>query len=112
VTARAPRLIAGAAVLLIMIALGVVLIPPYATNWELQSYVNDLVEDASTSKRPAEVVRAQVVNKAAALGLPVSDDDVHVDISRGGLKIDVLYMVEVNVAGYAIDLHFRPAAGG
>lgn len=111
-TARAPRLIAGATVLLILIGVGVVLIPPYASNWELQSYVNDLVEDSSTSKRPAESVRAQIVNKAAELGLPVGDDDVHVAISQGTVKIDVLYMVQVNVAGYAVDLHFRPAAGG
>jgi hypothetical protein len=104
-------LIAGAAVLLILIGLGVALIPPYSRNWQLQSYVNDLVEDSSTSKRPAEVVRAQVVKKAATLGLPVSDDDVQVDISQGVLKIEVLYMVQVNVAGYAIDLHFRPGAG-
>jgi hypothetical protein len=111
VTARAPRLIAGAAVLLILIGLGVVLIPPYTTNWELQSYVNDLVEDSSTAKRPAEAVRVQVVNKAAALGLPVNSDDVHVTVSEGRVRIDVLYMVQVNVAGYAVDLHFRPAAG-
>ncbi len=111
-TARAPRVIAGAAVLLILIALGVILIPPYATNWELQSYVNGLVEDASTSKQPVEAVRAQIVNKAAALGLPLSADDVHVDTSEGTLKIDILYMVQVNLAGYAVDLHFRPAAGG
>lgn len=111
-TARTPRLIAGATVLLILIGVGVVLIPPYASNWELQSYVNDLVEDSSTSKRPAESVRAQIVNKAAELGLPVGDDDVHVAISQGTVKIDVLYMMQVNVAGYAVDLHFRPAAGG
>ena len=110
-TARAPRLIAGAAVLLILIVLGVVVIPPYATNLKLQRYVNTLVEDSSTSNRPAEAVRAQVVNKAAALGLPVRDDDVHVAISEGAVKIDVLYIVQVNVAGYAVDLHFRPAAG-
>ena len=47
-TARAPRLIAGAAVLLILIGLGVVLIPSYTTNWKLQSYVNGLVEDSAT----------------------------------------------------------------
>jgi hypothetical protein len=111
VTARAPRLIAGAAVLLILIGLGVVLIPPYATNFKLQSYVTNLAEDPSTSKRPEAAVRAQVVNKAAALGLPVSDDNVHVAVSDGAVKIDVLYMVQVNVAGSAIDLHFRPAAG-
>ena len=111
-TARAPRLIAGAAVLLILIGLGVDLIPSYAANWKLQSYVNGLVEDSATSKRAAEVVRAQVVNKAAALGLSVSGEDVHVAIAEGRVKIEVLYMVQVNVAGYAIDLHFRPAAGG
>lgn len=110
-TARAPRLIAGAAVLLILIGLGVVLIPPYATNWELQSYVNDLVEDSATAKRPAEAVRVQVVKRAAALGLPVNSDDVHVTVSEGRVKIDILYMVQVNVAGYAVDLHFRPGAG-
>jgi hypothetical protein len=103
--------IAGAAVLLILIGLGVFLVPPYATNWKLQRYVNNLVEDSATSQRPADAVRAQVVNEAAALGLPVSNDDVHVSISEGAVKIDVLYMLQVNVAGYAIDLHFRPGAG-
>lgn len=111
-TARAPRLIAGATVLLILIGLGIVLIPPYATNWKLQSYVNALADDASTPKRTEESVRAQVVTQAAALGLPVSGDNVHVAISQGTVKIDVLYMVQVNVVGYAVDLHFRPAAGG
>ncbi len=111
-TARAPRLIAGAAVLLILIVLAVVLIPPYAANWKLQSYVNDLVEDSSTAKRPAEAVRMQVINKAAALGLPVNGDDVHVAISEGAVKIDVLYIMQVSMAGYAVDLHFRPGAGG
>ncbi len=110
-TTRAPRLIAGAAVLLILIGLGVVLIPPYAANWKLQGYVNALADDASTSKRTEESVRAQVVSEAAALGLPVSSDDVQVAISQGTVKIDVLYMVQVSVIGYAVDLHFRPAAG-
>ena len=111
-TARAPRLIAGAAVLLILIGLGVVVIPPYATNWKLQSYVNGLAEDSRTLEQPVESVRAQVVHKAVALGLPVSDDDVHVSISEGMVKIDVEYMVQVNLAGYAVDLHFRPGGGG
>ena len=32
-------------------------------------------------------------------------------IAQGAVKIDVLYIVHVDVAGYTIDLHFRPAAG-
>jgi hypothetical protein len=109
--ARTPRLIAGAAVLLILIVLAVLLIPPYATNWKLQSYVNDLADETATAKRPEDAIRTQVVKKAVELGLPVHDDDVHVAISQGTVKIDVLYIVQVSVGGYAVDLHFRPAAG-
>ena len=108
---RAPRLIAGATVLLILIALGVFLLPPYTRYWQLQSYVSDLADNSATSKLSEAVVKKQIVNKAAALGLAVNSDDVHVAISEGAVKIDVLYIVQVNVAGYAVDLHFRPAAG-
>lgn len=111
-TARAPRLIAGAAVFLILIGLAAFLIPPYASNWKLQTYVNSLTEDASVSKQPPEAIQTMVVNKAAALGLPVTADNVHVAVSSGSVKIDVLYVMQVNVAGYALDLHFRPGAGG
>jgi hypothetical protein len=105
------RLIAGGAVILILIVVGVLLIPPYAANWRLQSYVNDLVDDPATAKSSAETVRTQVLNQAAGLGLPVHSDDVHVVATPGAVKIDVLYIVHVDVAGYAIDLHFRPTAG-
>jgi hypothetical protein len=41
----------------------------------------------------------------------VNSDDVHVDVAQGAVRIDVLYIVHVDVAGYTVDLHFRPAAG-
>jgi hypothetical protein len=109
---KVTRLVAGIAVLLILIILGALLVPPYAANWRLQSYVNDLVDDPGTAKLPPEAVRARVLNQAAGLGLPVHDDDVHVGLTDGVVKIDVLYIVHVDVAGYTVDLHFRPAAGG
>lgn len=109
---RLPRIIAGAAVLAILLTLGILLIPPYAANWRLESYVNDLADDPAVAKLPPDVVQARVLNQAAGLGLPVHSDDVHVAIHQGGVRIDVLYIVHVNLAGYAIDLHFRPTAGG
>jgi hypothetical protein len=105
------RLIAGAAVLLILIILGVLLVPPYAANWRLQSYVNDLADDPGTAELAAGTVRARVLNRAASLGLPVHSEDVQVGFTQGMVKIDVLYIVHVDVAGYTVDLHFRPAAG-
>ena len=109
--ARAPRVIAGAIVLLSLIVLGVALIPPYARNWELQNYLANLVDDPATPQRAEEAVRSQIVSKAKTLGLPVNDDDVHVAKSQGAIRIEVLYVVQKNVAGYAVDLHFRPQAG-
>ena len=57
-------------------------------------------------------MRSAVLNEAAGLGLPVHSEDVHVGVTESGVKIDVLYIVHVDIAGNAIDLHFRPAAGG
>ncbi len=108
---RAPRIIAGSVVLLALAIVSVLLIPPYVANWRMQSYVNDLVDYPTTAKQPPGVVRAQVLNEAAGLGLPVRAEDVSVGITQGAVKIDVLYIVHVDIAGYTVDLHFRPAAG-
>jgi hypothetical protein len=105
------RLIAGTAVLLILLVLGVLLIPPYAANWRLQSYINDLADDPATAKTSAQAIRTQVLNQAAGLGLPVHGEDVQVSIAQGVVDIGVLYIVHVDVAGYTIDLHFRPTGG-
>jgi hypothetical protein len=109
--AKTARLIAGVLVLLILIVVGAFLVPPYAANWRLQSYLNDLADDPSVAKTSAETVRTKVLNEAAGLGLPVHSEDVRVGVSQGTVSIDVLYIVHVDIAGYTIDLHFRPAAG-
>ena len=31
--------------------------------------------------------------------------------TQGAVKIDVLYIVHVDLAGYTVDLHFRPSGG-
>jgi hypothetical protein len=108
---KVARLIAGTAFLLILVVLGVLLIPPYAANWRLQSYINDLADDPETAKTSAQAVRTKVLNQAAGLGLPVHSEDVQVSTAQGVIDIGVLYIVHVDVVGYTIDLHFRPTAG-
>lgn len=103
---------AGAAVLLMLALIALLLIPPYVQNWKLQRFVNELHDDPAAAAQPVDAIRVRILNRAAALGLPVHNNDVHVTQSSGALRIDVLYVVHVDVAGYAVDLHFRPAAGG
>ncbi len=105
------RTIGGIAVLLMLVLAGVLLIPPYIENFKLQQYLNDLDADAETAKTPVDVIRANVVNKAAELGLPVHTEDVRVARAGDGVvKIEVLYVVHVGMSVYTVDLHFRPAA--
>jgi hypothetical protein len=110
--ARVLRPIAGVAVLLILAAIAIILIPPYVQNFKLQRFVNELIDDPATSTLPPEVIRERVVGRAAALGLPVHNEDVQVKQVHNAIRIDVLYVVHVDVASYTVDLHFRPAAGG
>jgi hypothetical protein len=109
---KTARLIAGAAVLVILAVIAGFLVPPYAANWRLQTYLNAFADDAVASHKSVGIVHSEVLNAAATLGLPVSSDDVQVTSTPGGVKIDVLYIVHVDLAGYTIDLHFRPQAGG
>ncbi len=104
------RKIAGVGVLLIMAAIGVLLIPPYVENWKLQSFLNQMAQDPATAQKTPDILRANIIDKAASLGLPVHTDDVRVTQSGDGLKIEVLYIVRIDLPVYTVDLHFRPAA--
>jgi hypothetical protein len=106
------RAIAGVAVLVLLAALAIILIPPYVENFKLQRFINDLIEDPATASLPPEVIRERVASRAATLGLPVHSEDVQVKPVHNAIRIDVLYVVHVDVASYSVDLHFRPAAGG
>jgi hypothetical protein len=92
--------------------MAVPLLPPYLENWKLQQYLNELMDDPATAGKSPETIRANIVNEAGALGLPVHADDVRVKRSDKAFKVEVLYVVHVDLAAYAVDLHFRPAAGG
>jgi len=106
------RKIAGVAVLVILGAIGAILMPPYIQNWKLQRYVNGLVDDPATATQPSEVIRDKVVSRGSALGIPVHNGDVQVTRPENSVRIEVLYIVHVDFAGYSVDLHFRPTAGG
>jgi hypothetical protein len=106
------RKIAGVAVLVVLLAIGGMLMPPYIQNWKLQRYVNGLVDDPATASQPSDAIRDKVVLRGGALGLPIRSGDVQVSRPANSVRIDVLYIVHFDFAGYSVDLHFRPTAGG
>ena len=51
-----------------------------------------------------------VLEKAAALGLPIKADNVHIKRSGDSTRIDVRYIVRVDFPLYTVDLHFYPGS--
>lgn len=95
--------------LALLTAACVVLIPAYVANWQFQQFITSVSHRSPQASE--ESIRAEITNKAASLGLPVRSDDVSVQITYGAVAVKVLYAVHVDVAGYTVDLHFRPSAG-
>jgi hypothetical protein len=110
------RIAAAIAVMLALLGFGVLFTPVYAHNLELQNYVAEITRNVASSA-PGNVANTdaalteQVVDKARALHLPVTAENVHITHPAEGTRIDVRYFVRVTMPGYTVDLHFYPGAG-
>jgi hypothetical protein len=104
------RLAAGTAVLLIFAFTVWILAPAYVANWQLQQYLKQLAANPATISLPPDSLKIRILNRAAVLGLPVHSSDVQIKPSHRGVGIEIFYVVHVRVAGYSVDLHFRPEA--
>jgi hypothetical protein len=105
------RIAAAALVLAGLTAAAVLMLPPYFQNLEFQRYLEQAIQQANAGSYPPELVRAQVLNKAAEMGLPVRGDRVAVERAGAGYRIRVLYVRRVDLLVYTVDLHFRSTAG-
>ncbi len=105
------RVAVAALVVVVLAALASQLIPIYIRNMRLQQFVEETARDEANLKRPSDLLRVMVLNKASRLGLPVRSDNVHVKRTGDMLRIDVRYIVRVDLPLYTVDLHFYPGAG-
>ena len=105
------RKAAAIAVLAALAGFAALFSPIYFHNLELQNYVADLTHGVDAQKQPDDALRDKVLKKAGELDLPVKADNVHIEHSAEGLRIDVSYFVRVSLPFYTVDLHFYPGAG-
>ena len=110
---RAPRwrLAAGIGVLACLGFFAARLAPYYIRNYELQQYVEGVTQRVENREKADDLLRTWVVEKAARLELPVKAENVQVKRSGEALRIDVRYVVRVDLPVYTVDLHFYPSAG-
>jgi hypothetical protein len=107
---RHPRVWLAILLLAVFLYITGSLTPYFIANLRLQRYVVELTHSAGIAASTPAAVRAQVVERAHQLGLPVEVKDVQVDLSGSGARISVRYLVLVNLPGYTVKLHFAPGA--
>jgi hypothetical protein len=105
------RIAAGVAVLAALAWFIALFAPIYFHNMELQRYVAEVALRPENHDRPDDLLRSWVIEKAALLELPVRSDNIRIDRTGGRVRIDVRYIVRVDLPGYTVDLHFYPGAG-
>lgn len=104
------RIALAIAVLLVLGRLAVSMAPIYIHNMELRHFVRKTASSAESRNKPDEILRMSILDKSAALGLPVRSDNVTIQHSANRLLIDIRYVVRVNLPLYTVDLHFYPSA--
>jgi len=110
---RLPRWRVAAALLIVagLAAFAAKVGPIYAHNLQLQNYVADLSRQPEIRAKADDLLRTEIIEKAQALSLPVRGDNVKIMRGADNVRIDVRYVVRVDLPGYTVNLHFYPGAG-
>lgn len=109
-TAPKWRIALGVLVLAALGLFGAALVPLYYRNYQLQQFVSTATQRVENRTKSDDLLREWVMDRAAALELPVKAGDVHITRSAAALRIDIRYVVPVNLPGYTVLLHFSPGA--
>lgn len=107
------RIALAIAILGVLAILLAVCAPYYFRNMQLQSYVATLTHSPGIQRQSDHEIRTSVLQKAQELRLPIVADNVLIYRQSGGAlqKVDVRYMVPIDLPGYTVKLHFYPGAG-
>jgi hypothetical protein len=94
-----------------MIVIAVLMLPPYFDNMRLQREMADFVSQSGTPAMTEDMIRTQVAERAARLGLPLRTGQIRVEKDGSHVRVEALYVVRVDLPLYSVDLHFHPSAG-
>lgn len=106
-----PRSFFALAFLACVVFCAIKIVPVYIDNYELQDFLRNLAVQATVQSPPmtAQAVQKEVLAKTESLGLDVERKDIKVSLNRT-VRIDIKYLVYVDLGVYTLTLHFTPSA--
>jgi hypothetical protein len=108
------KLVFGVAVLVAMVLVGIKVIPPYFSNYELEDAIKTEALQSTYSSRTEDDVRDAVIKHARNYDIALTAKQVHVSrvggFGTGTLTIDAEYSVPIDLPGYSTTLEFHPSS--
>jgi hypothetical protein len=105
------KLFSGFAIIFAVALLGLKVIPPYFSNYELEDAIKTEAVQATYSTRSEEDVRAAVIKHARNYDIDLTPKQVTVSrvggYGTGTLAIEADYTVPINFPGYSTSLEFH-----
>ena len=108
------KLVFGVAILVAMALVGMKVIPPYFSNYELEDSIKTEALQATYSTRTEEDIQNAVIKHARNYDIALTAKEVHVrrvgGFGQGSLDIEVDYSVPLDLPGYSTTLEFHPSS--
>ena len=100
--------------LLLVIALfaGTQYVPGYFAAFQFNDYIRQEVKFAVTAKRSPEMIRGNVLQKAAELGIPLKKSDIHITRRGPSFTLELEYRWPINMRVYQHELVFHTSEAG
>ena len=97
-------------ILLILIALvfaATQYIPPYFAAFQFNDYIRQEVKYAATSRKTVDVLRANILEKAKELGIPLTKNDIRITRRGPSFTLEVEYRWPIDLKVYHHELSFH-----
>jgi hypothetical protein len=108
------KLIIGVAIFCMLGLVGIKLIPPFFSNYELEDEIKTEALQSTYSTRSEEEIRDAVIKHARNYDIALTPKQVHITrvggFGTGTLAIDADYSVPVELPGYSTTLEFHPSS--
>jgi hypothetical protein len=107
------KLIFGVAVFLALVLVGIKVIPPFFSNYELEDAIKTEALQSTYTTRSEDDVRDTIIKQARNYDIALTPKQVHVSrvggMGNGSLAIDAEYSVPIELPGYSTTLDFHPS---
>ena len=108
------KLVFGVAIFGLVILVGIKVIPPYFSNYELEDAIKTEALNSTYSTHTEEEIRDAVIKQARSYDIELTAKQVHVSrtggYGTGSTFIECNYSVPVELPGYSTALEFHPSS--